>query len=147
MLSDINLSALRSAPPPEIAHLPSEQQAGILRDVSRRMLRDKVYRLAAIPFVLVSGVPLLVNLIGAPQFVRTAALLLFFATYVWFLLSFLPAARRRALHAELAERNIRPPHCVLCGYDLRGIESGVCPECGGRFASGQPTPAGDTQTG
>ena len=28
------------------------------------------------------------------------------------------------------ERRVRPGHCPNCGYDLRGLNGGVCPECG-----------------
>ena len=28
----------------------------------------------------------------------------------------------------------RPPFCFRCGYDLRGIHDGSCPECGNRTA-------------
>ena len=30
-------------------------------------------------------------------------------------------------------RQLMFPHCVSCGYDLTGNETGACPECGQRF--------------
>jgi hypothetical protein len=41
---------------------------------------------------------------------------------------FLRARVRRSLRQQLFERGV--PICVVCGYDLTGNESGVCPECG-----------------
>lgn len=38
---------------------------------------------------------------------------------------------RRALRAELCDRGV--PLCVSCGYDLRGLRSPRCPECGAGF--------------
>jgi hypothetical protein len=29
-------------------------------------------------------------------------------------------------------RRVRKQHCAKCGYDLRGLSGGVCPECGAR---------------
>jgi len=42
------------------------------------------------------------------------------------------AARR--LTVSLVEIQRKPGHCISCGYDLTGNESGICPECG--FAVG-----------
>jgi hypothetical protein len=39
----------------------------------------------------------------------------------------LPTVR---LWRRLRRRRFAPGHCRGCGYDLRGNESGVCPECG-----------------
>ena len=39
----------------------------------------------------------------------------------------LPAVR---LWRRLRRGRFAPGHCRACGYDLRGNESGVCPECG-----------------
>lgn len=41
---------------------------------------------------------------------------------------------RKSLRRQLAERGV--PICVPCGYDLRGLADGRCPECG---ASVSPT--------
>ena len=34
---------------------------------------------------------------------------------------------------EARRRQRMFPHCVSCGYDLTGNETGACPECGRRF--------------
>lgn len=34
---------------------------------------------------------------------------------------------------EARGRQLLFPHCVNCGYDLTGNETGACPECGQRF--------------
>jgi hypothetical protein len=47
-----------------------------------------------------------------------------------FWLLFLIAALPTALLFYLNRRKIPPGHCSGCEYDLRGIESGICPECG-----------------
>lgn len=50
--------------------------------------------------------------------------LLVFAAYpIWFILGPLRRERRR-------RKRLREGHCLNCGYDLRGSDSGVCPECG-----------------
>ena len=48
-------------------------------------------------------------------------------------------AERKAKIETLTERLIRerrpfypPGHCKMCGYNLTGNESGVCPECGSK---------------
>ena len=28
------------------------------------------------------------------------------------------------------DRKVPPGHCIHCRYDLRGLDGGVCPECG-----------------
>ncbi|HPF40355.1 MAG TPA: hypothetical protein P5081_24730 [Phycisphaerae bacterium] len=42
---------------------------------------------------------------------------------------------RRLLREEMIQLGI--PICVHCGYDLRGNESGVCPECGNAITMGE----------
>ena len=41
----------------------------------------------------------------------------------------------KAFHCEHPE----PGHCSQCGYDLRGIASDRCPECGAHVASSDRT--------
>ena len=43
-------------------------------------------------------------------------------------LSRLRTVMRKTIIAELHGR--RPPFCFACGYDLRGNDAAVCPECG-----------------
>jgi len=45
---------------------------------------------------------------------------------VWLILGLI----RRSLREQLSARGV--PICVECGYDLRGSETGRCPECGTR---------------
>ncbi len=47
---------------------------------------------------------------------------LLYASFVWLLFGGLPALRRYARR--------RHGRCPKCGYDLRGAEHEVCPECG-----------------
>jgi hypothetical protein len=32
---------------------------------------------------------------------------------------------------RLAGKRVKPGHCAACGYDLTGLKTGRCPECGG----------------
>jgi hypothetical protein len=54
-----------------------------------------------------------------------------FFAILWFLLLFIPAAARRALRR-------RAGRCLTCGYDLRGLQAGPCPECGAERTSKPP---------
>ncbi|MBK8267889.1 MAG: hypothetical protein IPK83_06120 [Planctomycetes bacterium] len=47
-----------------------------------------------------------------------------------FWLLFLVAAIPTVLLFRLGRRRIVAGHCPHCDYDLRGIASGICPECG-----------------
>ncbi|MBK8267890.1 MAG: hypothetical protein IPK83_06125 [Planctomycetes bacterium] len=57
--------------------------------------------------------------------------------FVPFWLLFLVAAIPTALLFLRDRRKIPAGHCRHCDYDLRGIASGICPECGN--ASPPPT--------
>jgi hypothetical protein len=57
---------------------------------------------------------------------------------MWLL--FLPAATGTCcvwLHRRSARRRIVQPACPVCGYCLRGNESGRCPECGHILSAGE----------
>lgn len=82
--------------------------------------------LVAMLFLLIRRwIPLPMKMIGAVVGGVTGGSGIIVLTYLWrqrcrvFL--------RRRLHAEGV------PVCVPCGYDLRGIESTQCPECGAQF--------------
>lgn len=51
---------------------------------------------------------------------------------------------RRALRVELCKRGV--PVCVPCGYDLRGLQTRRCPECGAAFDPGLLERAGAAST-
>ncbi len=54
--------------------------------------------------------------------------MLFLRVPYWCLL--VPAGVPTALLFFLDRRKIPPGHCQACGYDLRTLTSGRCPECG-----------------
>ncbi len=62
----------------------------------------------------------------------------FYASYIW-MLTLCPRTARRMIRRK---RSL----CIKCGYDLRGAEHEVCPECGARpmrrSASSKPSPSG-----
>jgi hypothetical protein len=53
---------------------------------------------------------------------------------------FLPVVRASYQSRIRARRRARG-HCAVCGYDLTGNESGVCPECGTVSAAASTSPA------
>lgn len=58
----------------------------------------------------------------------------------WLLLLTVAAPTAIAFYRD--RRRIPPGHCSKCGYDLTGIVSGVCPECGLKFdAASRPVAA------
>lgn len=60
------------------------------------------------------------------QFVRTAL------TSVASRLGFLPSGAR--VDPAAFEEDEYPVHCLNCGYALRGLPDGLCPECGKEFS-------------
>jgi len=84
-----------------------------------------------------SSVAVVFGLIAATIIVTTD----FFMAARWFLdklvvpFFVLIAASIQLIGSKLQSR--RRTHCVECGYDLQGNESGTCPECGTIFA-GEP---------
>jgi hypothetical protein len=53
----------------------------------------------------------------------------FYGTFV-FLLWSAPAFVRRVVRRRIRRSRLRRGACPACGYDLRGISGGTCPECG-----------------
>lgn len=45
----------------------------------------------------------------------------------WIAIGFVACGR---LDRWIKQLRLKPGHCKACGYDLRGNESGICPECG-----------------
>jgi hypothetical protein len=56
-----------------------------------------------------------------PQWPGFAINTIFYAAILW--LPFAPFVARRVIRHKRG-------HCIKCGYDLRGAEHEVCPECG-----------------
>jgi hypothetical protein len=120
-----------------IAHLPWHQRDQIMEAVHRRNLRKKrwiVLALSALPSLFFFTV------LWTNQFRTILGLMSIILLSFWNLIFPFWMRRsgiRRALHAELLERGIRPRVCPLCGYDLRESKE-CCPECGAPLA---PVPA------
>jgi hypothetical protein len=54
--------------------------------------------------------------------------ILVFPMVIWLQFRITRRPVRRHLRKQLCEKGI--PFCIECGYDLKGNESGRCPECG-----------------
>jgi hypothetical protein len=71
-----------------------------------------------------SGVALVfVCRIGQPAFLVLAVFAIWISASVWWAITFRTC--RRLLRTRIAAGL-----CVHCGYDLRGVEGRLCPECG-----------------
>ena len=49
----------------------------------------------------------------------------------WIALTVLSGKIRKSLRRQLLEAGV--PICLKCGYDIRGLSTPRCPECGGEF--------------
>lgn len=89
-------------------------------DLSRLMLR----RDALLKAAFWSGVALVfVCRIGEPAFLVLGVFAIWATTTAWWAIS-LQTCRR------LRRTRVAAGLCVQCGYDVRGVEGRLCPECG-----------------
>jgi hypothetical protein len=123
MMAEMNWS-LRDKPPAP-AHLSRAQRKALASEVKNLSWQNRGVRWGVI---IVIGWQFLS---GAEAFVWTGRTLIFFELSIflflipWLVFCVLPTNRRNALRVWAAHGL-----CVKCGYDLRGNESGQCPECG-----------------
>lgn len=114
-----------------LACLSREQRGSVLRASWRRLLRQPPIwcGVAVESLLLLGGVAVAMGEWGVAP---SASIAIQAGAALWSVMFTVWVFRRmrHALHAELTERGIRPGRCVMCGYDLQGIDSLRCPECG-----------------
>jgi len=134
---------------PEIRHMPQSISLEIYIAAGHRALqKSKVFRLLVGGFAILAGAFMFWS-VGKRDWAWLAVLVgvllpVVMVTYLYW--------HHRLCRLEMAdilyERGLRPRGCLRCGYDLRGISSDTCPECGAPLAAvgagGEGATGGDT---
>src|SRR5690242_15361509 len=85
------------------------------------------------PSVTILGIVLPIGFMMAAAITAKAWIIWLAGIYVAVMLCFISMIKlREADGQEKCERQ-HAGQCVHCGYDLRGNQSGTCPECGARI--------------
>jgi uncharacterized paraquat-inducible protein A len=110
---------------------PTEHQLRFRRTHLRRRRTRRRFMLPLL--VLVGAVLLSVALMATPVLLRdpgfTVAVILITLLAILYTLAFLALASAYRLARE-RDDFAAALLCTKCGYDLRGNQSGICPECG-----------------
>jgi hypothetical protein len=111
--------------PPTPAHFSKDQRRALSREVKRLSWQSRGVRWGV--FAIIGGVLLLCVPVyfrsTRGMFIVEGSTVVF--TLLWAVFCAIPTNRRNAMRVWAAHGL-----CTKCGYDLRGNDSGRCPECG-----------------
>jgi hypothetical protein len=121
---------------PELRHLDPAQRKQVLRRVPwwTYPLMMVLSMMAGLPVAIAATLLLSNDSAATGIFIFLFTMALAGLCLYQYQLRRLRTAMRRAIQDGFAGQ--RPPFCFGCGYDLRGVRSDACPECGSPLAGG-----------
>lgn len=121
----------------ELRHLPEEARKRLVRACIPRATTIALLARSVIfgGFLGAFSAKAMVTFLRLPDpmamwAIGAAALLGIIAVYQWYLTRI---RGQLIAYLEEAARHRRLPMCLRCGYDLQGLTSSFCPECGSRL--------------
>ncbi len=124
---------------PELQHLSPEDRRRIIRECFGPAGEVRwVIRLVVMgTFCGISAAMLIANLAGirAGNEIWLVAPMVLAAIAIVYQLRLIQVRGQLLMYLERVARKQRLPMCLGCGYDLTGLTSGTCPECGLRIAA------------